>query len=125
MMCKPEISGFTLVDADLDKDIMPLSDFTETVGMLNIRADVVVCVPTIVDSVMLVLDGKSRCERNTPYAVFGDSSITNIPDNRAKYYGNKIGVGKHLITATPYTGEKCDGVAGETFTQEFKVTYEY
>ena len=119
--CKPEISGFTLIDADLDEDIMPLADFFKTDGMLNIRANIAVCVPKVVDSVMLVLDGKSRCERYEPYSVFADDSSTDISNDAAAYFGNTIGVGSHVITATPYTGTKCDGTAGETFTQKFTV----
>jgi hypothetical protein len=119
--CKPRISGFTLVDADLDEDIMPLADFAKKDGLLNIRANVAVCVPSVVDSVLIVLDGRSRCERYEPYAAFGDSSTIDVANDAAQYFGKKIGVGAHLITATPYSGSKCDGVAGEKFEQEFTV----
>ena len=120
-VCKPKISGFTLIDADLDEDIMPLANFTKTVGMLNIRADVAVCVPEVVDSVMLVLDGKGRCERHRPYSVFADDSSTDIANDAAAYSGETIGVGKHVITATPYTGTTCNGIAGRKYTQKFQV----
>jgi hypothetical protein len=119
--CKAVISGFTLVNADLKKDIMPLDDFAMTRTKLNIRADVSVCVPKVVDSVLLVLDGKSRCEQFEPYAIFGDDSKTDVASDAARYFGVKIGRGNHIITATPYSGGKCDGDAGETFTQAFIV----
>ena len=101
---------------------MPLADFSKRDGMLNIRANVAVCEPDIVDSVLIVLDGKSRCERNEPYAAFGDSSTIDVADDAADYFGKTIDVGSHTITATPYAGSKCDGVAGEKFTQKFEIT---
>ena len=100
---------------------MPLGDFTKKDGMHNIRANVAVCVPDVVDSVLIVLDGKSRCERYEPYAAFGDSSTIDVPNDSAEYFGKTIAVGSHVITATPFSGSKCDGVAGEKFEQEFEV----
>jgi hypothetical protein len=119
--CKAAISGFTLVNADLKQDVMPLGDFNLTKSRLNIRAEIAVCVPKVVDSVLLELDGKTRCERYEPYVVFGDEGITDVANNNARYFGNKIGKGDHMIMATPYSGSKCDGMAGATFIQAFSV----
>jgi hypothetical protein len=119
--CKAVISGFTLIDADAQKDIMPLKNFKMTKTKVNIRAEVATCVPKVVDSVLLELDGVSRCEQFQPYAVFADNSKTDVANNETQYYGKIIGMGDHIIKATPYSGLKCDGVAGATFTRAFTV----
>jgi hypothetical protein len=120
--CDPAINGFTLVDADLDKDLMPLADFVVSNKNLNIRVDIAVCFPkTVVDSVLITLDGKRRCEQFEPYAVFGDNNMVDVSNDVAQYFGKIIGTGFHIITAIPYTGPKCDGIAGEAYSQKFTV----
>jgi hypothetical protein len=122
--CLPEISSFTLVDAITMKDIMPLVGTINRSKDVNIRANVATCNPIVVDSVLLELDdGKStRCERHAPYNVYGDASKTDVTIDKTRYYTGTLTIGTHTIKATPYTGQKCDGTAGESFVQEFTVT---
>jgi hypothetical protein len=121
--CRAEIVDFTLVDANLGSDIKPLGDFvvSELPALLNIRADVAMCTPKLVESVLLDLDGITRCERFTPYTSFGDSSTSDLSNDDATYNGRAITVGSHVIKATPYAGDKCTGTAGSTLTKAFTV----
>ena len=121
--CPAQVIGYTLVDAELDTDIMPLRSYTtsEVPDLLNIRADIRACSPKVVESVFIDLDGMTRCENFTPYAAFGDSSKQDLANDMARYNGKTISAGRHIIQATPYTQNNCQGTAGRTHTLEFTV----
>ena len=119
--CPAEITGFTLVDADLDSDISRLSNFNVSGANLSIRADIRPCRPKVVASVLFKFDNETRCERFTPYASFGDPSQRDVSDRAANYRGRKISVGSHVVKATPYTKGNCKGSPGKTVEKKFKV----
>ena len=120
--CPAEITGFTLVDADLDTDISPLGDFIVSGLLLSIRADIRPCTPKVVASALITFDNETRCERFTPYVSFGDPSTRDVSNAAANYRGRNITEGKHVVTATPYTKGRCRGTPGKTVEQEFTVT---
>jgi hypothetical protein len=93
-ICGPVVSAFTLVDAEIGKDIMPLGDFMLTNKTLNIRVEFDTCSHKAVDSVLMNLDGKRRCEQYKPYAVFGDSNMVDVNNDVAQYFGKFCRFGK-------------------------------
>jgi hypothetical protein len=122
--CDTEISGFTLVNADTEADIMALGSFSYKAGLLSIRADPKACTGLKkIDSVLVTFDNPaiSFCEIHTPYTVFRDPSSTDLANNMADYRGVVIPIGTHTVTATPYASKDCSGGAGPTFTQIFDV----
>ena len=122
--CPAQVTGYTLVDAESDTDIMPLRSYSmsEVPEWLNIRVDIRACNPKVVESVYIVFDGMSRCENFAPYAAFGDRDTKDVANNMAQYSGKAISVGRHIIEATPYTQNNCQGTAGRTHTMKFTVT---
>lgn len=118
--CSTTVSGFTLIDASTNIDIKPLGN-TDRMKQINIRANVAYCEPKIIDSVLLQLGNLTRCERHSPYAMWGDASSDDVPIEKALYYAGSLPKGKHVIKATPYSGRKCDGKMYESFSQEFSV----
>jgi hypothetical protein len=113
--CPAEVIGYTLVDAQLDTDIMPLRSYSmnEVAELLNIRVDITACSPSVVESVYIDLDRTTLCENFAPYTVFGDK--------KGDYHGKAIGRGRHIIQATPYTQDGCKGTAGKSNTRVFTV----
>jgi hypothetical protein len=113
------VTGFTLINADTDQPIMPLTNgatinlVTLPTDKLNIRADTN---PAMVGSVRFAYDSNSnyRTEDMAPYTLAGDT----IPD----YYSWTPSAGPHEITATPYTGSRASGTEGEPLTIAFTVT---
>ncbi len=112
------VTGFTLVNADTDKDIQPLLDgatlnlATLPTRNLNVRADTD---PATVGSVRFSYDGNAayRTENAAPYALAGDSS--------GNYAAWTPSVGAHTLTATPYTGSGATGTAGSALSVVFSV----
>jgi hypothetical protein len=113
------VSGFTLLDADADAEIMPLRD-GGTVDLsalpsrrLNVRADTA---PATVGSVRFGLDGDSdyRVENGAPYALAGNSG--------GDYFAWTPSVGTHTITATPYSASGGTGTAGRQLSIKFTVS---
>ena len=112
------ISGFILVNADTDQDIMTLEEGSIielnslTTSNLNIRAEST----ADVESVQLQLSGamsQNRNENVAPYALFGDLSGDYLPAEFA--------AGDYTLTATPYTGNNLSGTAGLSKTINFSV----
>ena len=95
------------------------SYYYDGVAKLNIIADYDDCADAPkIGSVRLTFDNpaSSRCERNAPYAAFGNAA------DASTYVGVTIPLGYHTITATPYTGPICNGVvAGTPLTRTFYV----
>ena len=121
--CPAEVTGYTLVDAKRDTDIMPLRSYSmsDVPELLSIRADIRKCSPRVVESVLIDFDGKSRCESFTPYALYGDETKKDRANSKANYNGKAISAGRHTIKATPYTEDDCRGTAGKTHTLKFTV----
>ena len=116
------VTSLVLVNADTDRVIRQLVDgelidYT-ALGTSNItvRADTD---PAMVGSVLFTLDGGPyRVENVAPYTLAGDGS------NGADYYpvAPPLTLGKHRLSATPYSGSSTSGSAGTTLTVNFTVT---
>ena len=100
------ITGFTLVNANTNKDIMDLNN-GDTISLnalptrsINIRANTD---STALDSVKLVLSGstsKTRTEGKAPYALWGDTN--------SNYNSGALKTGAHTLKAIPYVNGKED-----------------
>ncbi len=129
--CTPEVTGFTLVNADSDGDIGPLTDggVIDLDGLptqsLNIRAEFT-CDRT--ESVQFTLtlggqpvtlntlglpvsqnlsnpqDANVWTEQFAPYALF--------QDNGGNYLGRQLAPGSYTLTATAYDEDSARGTAG-------------
>lgn len=110
------VTSFTLVNADTDTDIGPLTDGMvinlESEDHLNVRANTS---PATVGSVKFGLDANAnyRNETAAPYALNGDAA------------GNYIiwtpSVGVHTVTATPKSEAGGNGDSGTPLTVTFTV----
>ncbi|MCB2378018.1 GDSL-type esterase/lipase family protein [Hymenobacter sp. BT635] len=111
------VAGFTLVDADTDKDIQVLTPgltvnfISLPTRNLNIRANTI---PATVGSVVFTLNGKQlhqQTESVAPYALFSDSN--------SDYNAWAPSVGTYSLTATPYEQAGGSGPAGQALTISF------
>ncbi len=127
--CPGKITGFTLIDAKADKEIMPLDDFNIaqfSTQMLNIRADFEECSTLGIESVQFILDGVNfRCEDYTPYSLAGDEN-PNGPDLGAlgKFYTMPVTVGSHTVVAVPFSAKRCTGNPGCSLSQTFEIAFD-
>ncbi|HEX7900037.1 MAG TPA: DUF5060 domain-containing protein [Planctomycetota bacterium] len=110
----PVVSSFTLVNADTDADIGPLTS-GQSIDLnaarnLNIRANA-----SGAASVRFGYDANPnvRVESSPPFALAGDTS--------GNYYAWTPSVGSHSMTATPFTGSGATGTAGTSMTVSFTV----
>ena len=118
VMNAQRITGLTLINADTDQPIGPLTDgmtldlASLPTRRLNVRAEPL---PAVVGSVRFRLDAKARYRTETgePYALAGDT--------RGDYNPWTPAAGAHALTATPYTGPKATGTAGTPLTVRFTV----
>ncbi|QJE96378.1 PKD domain-containing protein [Luteolibacter luteus] len=117
----PAISGVTLVNADTDRDLGPLTHGAKinlaTFGPnLNLRAD---SSPPVLGSVRFTLDGNAdyRLESLAPYTIGGD----NIWDDYLPWTPT---VGNHTLTVTAYSAANGGGTAGTPVTFNFSVINE-
>lgn len=115
----PEITNFTLVNADTNVDIFELTDGMQidiaslSTLNLNIRATT----NDITRSVRLNLTGEltaSKIENVAPYALFGDFPQGN-------YFGKDFGLGMYTISATAFSESRTQGTASETLTVNFSI----
>ena len=111
-----KVISFTLIDADADVPIIPLLD-NHTINLtklptkkLNIRANTQ---PSVVGSVVIVLNGQQRIENVAPYAANGD--------NNGNYAPWTPTVGTYHLIATPFSLKNGKGTAGEALTIIFHV----
>jgi hypothetical protein len=112
------VTGLTLIDADTDQPIGPLTDglaldlSTLPTRRLNVRAETV---PAAVGSVRLGLDAKAnyRTEGAAPYALAGDDG--------GDYRAWTPAAGTHTLTATAYTGPNATGAASLPLVVRFTV----
>lgn len=114
-----QVTGFTLVNADTDRDIGPLRDMgtinLARVGTrLNIRAEV----SGSVLSVRFGLDAESRfrTENGAPFSLAGDSNGNYNPWTPS--------LGTHTLTATPYSGTSASGTVGTPLAITFSAIYD-
>ena len=115
-----QVIGYTLVNADSDLDLQPLTDGTVlnlatlTTRNLNIRANTS---PATVGSIVFALRGavtRNQTESVVPYALFGD--------NGAGDYSPWVpAVGSYTLTARPYTGGSGTGTGGTALAISFSV----
>ena len=119
--CPQTITHFTLIDAASNKSIFELYKYENPVvinvlevgNQLNIRANTS---PQVVGSVVFELDGEViRTENVFPYALAGD-------DPPGEYFSWTPPVGRHTLTATPYTEKRGKGMRGSPLTIDFIVS---
>jgi hypothetical protein len=106
---------FLLVNPISDSTIgllQGMSYFNLPVSSLNIQAVYDPALPAP-RSVRLTFDNPARnvCDQSPPFSVFGDMN--------GDYFNATIPVGNHTVTATPYNGANCGGVAGLTRSESF------
>jgi hypothetical protein len=98
---QPAVTGFTLVDATTNRDILVLNEgavinvSTIPAGGVNIRANVN---QVATSKVVLALSGTqnvTRTEAVAPYALFGDAN--------GNYNNWQFANGSYTLTATPYS----------------------
>ncbi len=109
------ITGFTLIDADLDTEISAITNGA-TINLaslpttsLNVRVDTS---PETVDNVSISLGGAtvvSKTESTPPYALWGDQS--------GNYNSGSFNLGQHTLSATPTQG----GLTGTPLAISFNV----
>jgi hypothetical protein len=120
-MAEHAVTRFVLVNAETDQPIAefdPLKDGTVInlrklpTRELNIRA---VTSPEVTGSVRFALDGNEsyRVEDTAPYALAGD--------HLGDYSAWTPAIGKHTLTATPYTEQGAAGEAGTPLRIVFEV----
>lgn len=112
------VTGFTLVDVGANQDIGPLRDgdvldLSTLPAQLNVRANTS---PTVVGSVRFGYqdDANFRVENVAPYAIGGDTDGNYLTNWSPQ-------LGTNAIRATPFTGEKASGSAGQTVSISFEV----
>ncbi|GAA3970285.1 beta strand repeat-containing protein [Hymenobacter antarcticus] len=112
----PQVTGFTLVNADNEQDIQVLTSgatlnlATLPTRNLNVRANTN---PATVGSVAFALSGpqpQTQTDAVAPYAL--------LPDVAGNYPAWTPPVGSYSLTATPYTGS---GGSGQTFYRAVNV----
>jgi hypothetical protein len=110
------VTSFSLINADTNQ---PVGGFELIVGdvtlnlatlptrNLNLRANTS---PSVVGSVRFGLNGNANhlTENVAPYALAGDVN--------GDYHAWTLGLGSHVVTATPYSGSNASGSAGTTLT---------
>lgn len=111
------VTSFTLVNADTNEDLFELVDGMQidinslSTMHLDIRANTT----EVVESVQLTaVEGASRIENVSPYALFGDFPQHN-------YLGNDFSKGEYIVTAIPYGMDNGKGETGESLTIQFEL----
>jgi hypothetical protein len=111
------VTGFTLVNAETNQDIGPLTDGA-VIGLnafdnkrFNIRANTD---PETVGSVLFTLNDKTRRDNKFPYAVFGDKD--------GNYRGWKPREGGYTLVAQPFTQRGGKGAPGQGLSISFTIT---
>jgi hypothetical protein len=108
----PYISGFTLVDTQLDIDIRDLHDYDTINGTHkpSIRANT----NKITSAVAFYVNGKKINTDNTPpFVIYGDA--------HGNYNPGKLKPGDYTFMAIPYTANNGGGTAGRPLTIHFTV----
>ncbi len=112
----PSVASLTLVNADSDADLGPLTSgavlnlATLPTRNLNVRANA-----SNAASVRFGLDGNAsyRTESSAPFALAGDTA--------GNYNAWTPAVGSHSLSATPFSGTGATGTAGPALSVSFTV----
>ncbi|GAB3845410.1 hypothetical protein GCM10028822_03810 [Hymenobacter terrigena] len=106
---KQAVTSFTLVDADADTDIMPLTNgmvlnlATLPTQNLSVRANTT---SARIDHLIFSLNGptsQNQTERYAPYTLFGD-------DAAGDYFGHTLALGRYVsLSARPFSATGCAG----------------
>jgi hypothetical protein len=113
------VVSYTLVNADTDTDIQPLTNgatlnlATLPTRNLNVRANTS---PATVGSVVFALTGAqthNQTETNAPYSLWGDTSGNYAPWTPV--------AGSYTLKATPFSASGGGGSAGTPLTISFSV----
>ena len=132
------IVGFTLVNANSNADIGPLSDgdiidLLMDGSSLTIRAEFSTSSGNIINSVRFDLDINDvegtyekvpnfRTEEYVPYSLNGDSNPSDPNEDVDYYEVEQLGkAGYYNISATPFSADELNGVQGTTFTISFTI----
>ena len=132
------IVGFTLVNANSNADIGPLSDgdiidLLVDGSSLTIRAEFSTSSGNIINSVRFDLDINDvegtyekvpnfRTEEYVPYSLNGDSNPSDPNEDVDYYEVEQLGkAGYYNISATPFSADELNGVQGTTFTISFTI----
>ncbi|MDZ7721569.1 MAG: DUF5060 domain-containing protein [candidate division KSB1 bacterium] len=116
-----QVTGFTIVNADTDQDIMALED-GDTINRatlpdnLNVRAEL--DQSGDIGSVKFEYNSNTsyRTENVEPYCIAGDS-----PQGDYSSWGSEPGVGEHRIKAVPYSSDAAGGTQGTALEISFTV----
>lgn len=113
----PSVTSFTLIDGNTDRDIRTIVDgetlnLAELPSKLNIRANTN---PSMVGSVLFVMNDYRSSENGAPYAIYGDEN--------GDYYGVGFKTGNYTLSGTAYTRANNSGVAGRTLTVRFNMVW--
>jgi hypothetical protein len=114
------ITGFTLVDASLNRDIMDIKDGTilyldELPNNLTIRANTQ---PAEVGSVVFYLNEERVIETNRPYAFAGKTWLNGQVNYRPM---EPLVEGLYSLSATPYPDARQEGEGGMELSIQFEV----
>lgn len=112
------ILGFSLVDAENDEILMPLTEgmVIDVATLPTTDLSIVALATDDTGSVLLELSGElsfSQTENIVPYALFGDSS--------SNFNGNVFPVGDYTISATAFSGSNLGGETGISLAVNFSV----
>jgi hypothetical protein len=114
----PSVEQITLVNADTEMDIMPVTE-ASTLNLdvlppnLTARVDTD---PMVVGSVSMQVDGgQARVENTPPYSITPHPTPTD-------YTPWALALGSHTITATPYAGPNATGTVGMPMTVTFTLS---
>ena len=122
------LTAFNLIDATTDEVLFPLTDFTiinlSLLGdSLNIRAvgndDAIGSVEFVLEETDIFVDPIEvvvrRTENIPPFALFGDKGFDD-------YRSGTFAEAFYLLTATPYSEDRLQGMAGEPISVIFAVS---
>jgi len=114
----PEVTSFTLYNADLNEEIGPLMD-GDVINLDNYPENAFSVVANVgvldVSSVVFGFNDNPRfkVENNSEYTINGNSGAIYMPV--------AFPLGENTITATPYSGKNGTGQAGNALTVTFEV----
>lgn len=113
------ITGFSLVNADSDLEISPLTDGVlldiNSIQEVNLNFTAKTN-PSSVGSVSIQLSGPSNSsitENVAPYTLFGDKD--------GDYQGSKLGIGEYILEAIPFSEPNLGGTRGTSLKIRFTI----
>jgi Fibronectin type III domain len=113
------VTSFTLINADTDAVVPGYETLGDgavivadsvPISRLNIRANTN---SGAIGSVRFALDDSRHIENISPFTLFGN--------DRDNYYAGRLALGRHVLTATPFSQDAASGSAGTSLTISFTV----